>query len=267
MRNNDNLFGACNTTKRRNKLKWGLINAFKGGYQTLVKGWDFLSIHSLYTKGAIKYMTTLTKLKKCIKCGEEKGIENFVVKRSAKDGINPKCKDCVCEYQNNRNKRPDVHSYNKNKSQKRRAFLNELPHAMTAKQWNEVKSYFNNHCFLTGEVLSESNLSIEHVIPLCTGHGGHIVENVLPLDKSLNMSRQDKNIFEWFNTLGAREEMKRCFDEAIGYLAFMNDMKVDEYKEYIYYCDTYRRTIDEVKADRRPSIEIFKEWKAEEGRI
>lgn len=207
------------------------------------------------------------KTKKCNTCKEIKPIEEFGKKSAAKDGKNPKCKECVCEYQNERNKRPDVHAYNVNKSHKRRAFKNELPNDMTAKEWNQVKAIFDNRCFLTGKLLDKTNRSMEHVIPLCTGHGGHIVENVLPMDRSLNMGRKDKNILEWFNEFDATLEMHRRLDEAVEYLAELNGLTVDEYWQYVYYCDEFRRTIEEVEADKRPSVEIFQEWKAEGGRI
>lgn len=206
-------------------------------------------------------MTKGSKWRKCSHCHKVKSIESFGVKKAAKDGMNPKCKQCVCDYQNKRNQLPEVYIYNKNKSQKRRAILKELPHSLTPREWKDIKLCFNNRCFLTGKVLTESKLSIEHVIPLATGHGGHIKENVLPLDISLNMARKDKNIFEWFYKLDVTEEMKRRFGEAIDYLAFMNEMSVEEYKEFVYYCDRFRRTIEEVKTNKRASKEIFKEWK------
>ncbi|MGG0741304.1 HNH endonuclease [Niallia taxi] len=206
-------------------------------------------------------MTEETQWRKCSHCHEVKAIESFGVKNAAKDRINPKCKQCVCDYQNQRNQLPEVYIYNKNKSQKRRAILKELPHSLTIQEWKNIKQRFNNCCFLTGKVLIESKLSIEHVIPIATGHGGHIKENVLPLDISLNMARKDKNIFEWFYTLDANEDMKRRFSEAIDYLAFMNEMSVKEYKEFVYYCDRFRRTVEEVKVTERTSRELFEEWK------
>lgn len=82
---------------------------------------------------------------------------------------------------------------------------------------------FGNRRFLTGS----TNVSFEHVISFATGHGGHIVANLLPMDKALNLSRQDKNFGEWFNTLEATIEMHDAFDEAFEYLAELNGLTVD----------------------------------------
>ncbi|MDP9742855.1 UNVERIFIED_ORG: hypothetical protein QFZ59_004685 [Bacillus sp. B2I3] len=175
-----------------------------------------------------------------------------------------RCKECRKAYQRDRNhNNPKTKSSNKNKAHKRRAMKKELPNNMKAAQLRALNERFGNRCFLTGS----TDVSIEHPIPFATGHGGHIVGNVLPMDNSLNISRKDKNFFEWFNTLDATVEMHNRFDEAVEYLAALNGLSVDLFREYVYYCDKYRRTIEEVKADKRRSVEIFKEWKAAGGRI
>ncbi|MFB5934673.1 hypothetical protein [Peribacillus frigoritolerans] len=202
-------------------------------------------------------------MRKCRKCGEEKPLEEFGELSASKDGKNPRCKPCVRDRQNTRNKLKHVQQYNINKAHKRRAIEKALPQDVTAGKWKAIMKRFGNRCFLTGS----TNVSFEHVIPFATGHGGHIVANLLPMDKALNLSRQDKNFGEWFNTLEATIEMHDAFDEAFEYLAELNGLPVDLFWEYVYYCDAYRRTEEEIKADPRPSVEIFNDWKEAGGVI
>ncbi|MFF2291008.1 hypothetical protein [Peribacillus butanolivorans] len=169
-----------------------------------------------------------------------------------------KCKECRKAYQRDRNhNNPKTKSSNKNKANKRRAMKNELPNDMTAAHLRAVNERFGNRCFLTGS----TDMSIEHFVPLATGHGGHIVGNVLPMDKTLNISRKDKNFFQWFETIKPTPEMREAFKEGVAYLAELNGLSVDEFKEYVFYCDQFRRTEAQIKADPRSSVQIHKDVK------
>lgn len=119
------------------------------------------------------------------------------------------------------------------KSQRRRALRKHLPNDFTHEQHEWLLSYFEHKCPLTGS----TNVHIDHFIPLAIGHGGTTLRNMVPLDATLNVHKQAQNPFEWFkqnrNILGLEQEK---FNSVILYLAEMNDMSVQEYEKYVYWC-------------------------------
>jgi hypothetical protein len=119
------------------------------------------------------------------------------------------------------------------RSQRRRARKAGLPDDFTFEQRSEALATFNNTCALTGD----TNWTWDHAIPINSGHGGTIKENMYPLRGDLNSSKNDANIFEWFKRNQERfnlEDMK--FNRLIVYLADLNDMTPEEYREYVYFC-------------------------------
>lgn len=119
-------------------------------------------------------------------------------------------------------------------AQRRRSRVRALPSDLTYDEYLEVLSYFNNSCSLTGE---SGDLHMDHVIPISTGHGGTTKGNIIPLKSELNLSKNDKNIFEWFEVNKSRLNLSQeKFDSLINWLASANGMSMAEYKEYVYYC-------------------------------
>src|SRR5699024_2349289 len=117
---------------------------------------------------------------------------------------------------------------------RRRTRKSKLPCNFTAKDLESLLRTFNNSCALTGR---KDNLQIDHVIPLATGHGGAIYGNMAPLTGVLNSSKNDANIFEWFEANRQRFELSQDkFDRLIDFLAEANDMTVEEYRDYVYWC-------------------------------
>ena len=118
--------------------------------------------------------------------------------------------------------------------QRRRARKQSLPNDLTLEQQNAIMTQFNNACALTGET---SNLHIDHVIPLATGHGGTTYGNMIPLRGDLNSSKHDSNLFEWFESNRQRFNLSQAkFNALVKYLADVNEMTVKEYKAYYYGC-------------------------------
>lgn len=104
----------------------------------------------------------------------------------------------------------------------------------TEEDRKETLEYFENKCALTGK---DVPLHMDHVIPLAVGHGGTTKSNMLPVWQRINTSKGAKNIFEWYKESGERfGVIPEKFDKAIKYLADLNGMSVDEYREYVYRC-------------------------------
>lgn len=131
--------------------------------------------------------------------------------------------------------------------QKRRALKKSLPCSLTHIQKNEILRYFNGECALTG---GTQDIHLDHVIPIRVGHGGTIFQNIIPLSKDMNLSKSSSNIFEWFNANRERFNLEQSrFDALIEYLADINEMTVEEYRDYVYWCHENPREINELEDD------------------
>ncbi|MGG8383823.1 hypothetical protein ACQ9BL_22020 [Bacillus sp. R-CC1] len=108
-----------------------------------------------------------------------------------------------------------------------------LPDDITYNEVEGIKKFFGG-CALTGET---KDIHLDHVIPLATGRIGAVRGNIIPLKSSLNESKRDKNIFEWFEQNKDYWRLSQeKFDKLIDYLATQNEMSVEKYREYVYWC-------------------------------
>lgn len=233
--------------------------------------------------------------KKCTYCGEWKPLECYCVSKQHLGGRLSRCKECDKIYRENnkdrkieymrawrRENRTYTHQYEKsyryrniiavterhkrwkeqNKDRlrlyklRRRAKSRGLPSTLTTEQRQKIWQHFGNRCALTGcETIHQ-----DHAIPIATGHGGSIYGNIYPLRGDLNQSKNDENIFEWFEANRQRFKLsKDRFNRLIEWLANANGLTVDEYRDFVYWCHANPRSIDEIEADKRPSIEIWRE--------
>ena len=140
---------------------------------------------------------------------------------------------------------------------KRREMVEALPMSFGKEAWVLKMSEYSWRCSFSSEI---GKLAMDHVIPVATGHGGTYEANLIPLEKSVNSSKNDSNIFEWFGATRQRFEISQeLFDQTIGRLASANALTEDEYCEFVYWCHENKRTVDEIKADQRHSVEIWRE--------
>lgn len=137
--------------------------------------------------------------------------------------------------------------------QNRRAMKQALPDVLKVSEWEEVLNDFNTNCPLSG---SNDNLQLEHFIPLSWGHGGTYVGNVYPLEASLNISMNASNPFEWIERRSPEEQ--QGFARVVAYLAEQNGLTVEEFKEFVYWCENNRRTVEDIEGDKT-SLELWKE--------
>lgn len=117
---------------------------------------------------------------------------------------------------------------------RRRARKSRLPNTLTEVEIQEIKERFDGGCALTGE---KGNIHLDHVVPLSVGKVGTVKENIIPLRADLNNSKHSNNIFEWFANNKERFNLDQGkFDELIVYLSEINEMSVEEYRDYVYEC-------------------------------
>jgi hypothetical protein len=221
--------------------------------------------------------------KECTKCNEWKPLNKFSTDKKGTGGFKSECKECSAKrfkkyYEENKcymherakkwkeinrelhldymylyhieHKQQEKLYRNQNKDilrlnvTRRLARKRQLPDDFTFEQEMSVAAEFNKSCAMTGG----SNIHWDHVIPLSVGHGGTTYGNMIPLRADLNQSKNDSNIFEWFEANRQRFELSQeRFDNLIAYLASANAMTVEEYRDYVYWCHANPRTIDEIK--------------------
>jgi hypothetical protein len=129
-------------------------------------------------------------------------------------------------------------------SMKRRARENALPDYLNYTEQQKILAKFNNGCALTDSL----DYHFDHVIPVSIGHGGTVFENIIPLRSDLNISKNSSNIFEWFRNVKTFYNLEQArFDALIEYLADINDMTVDEYRRFVYWCHENPREINELE--------------------
>ena len=165
--------------------------------------------------------------KKCTKCGEIKlaTSDNFNKNKKGKYGLRSRCKECVKQYrENNKDKikeyneeyKDKIKEYQKeyqkeyrqsekgklsafNSSNKRRLREKNQGNGLTKEQWLEMMKFFNWTCAYSGECIggNSKKRSIDHIIPLSKG-GENEVWNCVPMLRSLNSSKRDKDMLSWY---------------------------------------------------------------------
>jgi hypothetical protein len=127
--------------------------------------------------------------------------------------------------------------------QRRLARKRVLPDDLTVNQVQQILEHFGG-CALTGS----EEYHLDHVIPLATGHGGTVYGNIIPLRPDLNITKSDKNIFEWFEANRQRFNLSPVkFEEAVTWLANANKVTPQDYKEHVYWCHSNRHSLDDLK--------------------
>lgn len=126
---------------------------------------------------------------------------------------------------------------------RRRRYKSCLVNNLTAGDIGSIYARFNNSCALTR---SDSPV-LDHFVPLAWGHGGTHIGNVVPLDSRLNSSKGDANPFEWMKMSHISERVSPgAWDSLIQWLAVQNDMSIQDFTDYVYWCSENRRDLAEL---------------------
>jgi len=84
-----------------------------------------------------------------------------------------------------------------NSHHKRKVQKKNQGNGITKEQWLDCMKFFEFRCAYSGQVLSKSTRSLDHIKPLNRG-GEHEVWNLVPMDRGLNSSKNDNNLLEWY---------------------------------------------------------------------
>lgn len=121
---------------------------------------------------------------------------------------------------------------------KRNEVLKKLPNELTK---NELKQLRRSAvCDLTGR---NDDVTIDHFIPVEWGHGGVYIGNIYFISRKLNSSKSSINPFERIK----KPEVLNVVDfskwnKLISRLAEDNGLTINEFEEYVNWCEKNKRT-------------------------
>lgn len=78
-------------------------------------------------------------------------------------------------------------------TQKRRQLIDS--NTLSKEEWDNCLKHFGNRDAYTGTVMNI--VSMDHIIPVTKG-GTTTVDNIVPCDKSINSSKGNKDMEEWY---------------------------------------------------------------------
>lgn len=265
-----------------------------GGFASRCK--KCLGSKGLYTQAKlskIKVGEEFVDAKDCGKCRKVKPLTSFPVIKSKRKGIGGRysnCSECEKQYRqelmkdderklrtfrvrrkyesNYQDRRRELYYINIEKERERSkvkdanrfALHTKLRNDLTTTQYDEVLKHFDKGCALTG---IRENITLDHFIPLWTGHGGTYVGNVYPLKDSLNYSKQRANPFEWAERMCNEGDFKEGnFVAVVKHLAKENRMSVDDFRSFVDWCFENRREPEDITKGGLSSVELYHEYRS-----
>lgn len=198
--------------------------------------------------------------RQCSSCREVKDKSEFYRDKSRASGVSSRCKVCQNEYLRKRRIDPEIDTISTRRKwreenrehlreqdrlyreanrerrsfneARRRARKQELPDTLTFEEVNEIVRKFDGKCAICDEEYEH----LDHFIPLSSGHGGTVKENMVPLCQSHNSSKHARNPFVWADNHLSEYERGR-FDALVSYLTEVNGIAgVENYKAHVYQC-------------------------------
>jgi hypothetical protein len=208
------------------------------------------------------------KYKQCVKCNDwmKWDESEWVYCYDKRLGRNANTRACLRCYQSVK-RQSDTDLYHKKLI---KGYLDELLFINTRMTINSDfetdSSFFNNYqyCFLTGikdeGASSEKTVHLDHFIANYTGHVGRIIGNIYPLHYRLNLSKSNKNPFEWIKEEAVKSQIRADkWDKLINYFAHCYGLTLDEYKDFVYWCYGNPRRIKDIERDGNiTSLELWR---------
>lgn len=104
-------------------------------------------------------------------------------------------------------------------TQRRRAKIHSLEHTLTLRQWEDLKTEFNNLCAYCG---MKKPLVQDHFIPLKNG-GEYSINNIVPSCGSCNSKKSSRQFFEWYPEY--KYYSKKREQKVLKYLGYTNGIQ------------------------------------------
>ena len=208
---------------------------------------------------AISYKDLPKGMRQCGECREIKHKDSFHKDRTRASGVRSSCKDCVKKkwrrdfndpnstFNKNKVKNAEKNRESMRKSRSkwkrsnrdkvalyesnRRARVRDLPNTLTESQMEEINNFFDYRCCICDDAYEH----MDHFIPLKVEKVGTTLENIVPMCSKCNISKRDRNPFEWIKTKPKQERER--FNSLVEYLSYINGITgIRDYKAYVYKC-------------------------------
>jgi len=143
-------------------------------------------------------------------------------------------------------------------SKKRRTIQTHLHYDYSKAIEQDIYTFYHFSCALSGQT---EDVQLEHFIPLSWGHGGTYKGNLYLLEKKLNVSKKDRNPFEWIKQKKIQNQIDLSkWNALIQRLASENGLTVEQFEAFVYWCEKHKRDIHQLKNDKhKTSLDIWKE--------
>lgn len=206
---------------------------------------------------------TSNLFKTCNMCQQHLPLDRFGRKKRGSLGVKARCKKCLGEQQKKfYSETPEYRKYhnqytnrwrNDNKERASEiAMKNKVARRGQKIRRRTLKSYLPNE--LTAKDLKNllngipEGYHVDHFLPLSIGHGGTYLGNLIVVPSNWNVTKSAKNPFEWCDEY-LNSQDKGLYMTKVADLARLNNMTLDEYKEFTFWCFDNPRTIDELQKE------------------
>jgi len=219
--NKDGLEFWCKSCKANYLKEYGQKNIVK--IREYQKKWGMENEEKVKVKRKIYELKNVEHIKEQWQIYSNKNKNNIKAYRDKNKEVNSKYNKQYRKEHHEELKEQYKEYYNNHKeiyhlsNQKRKAIKRKLPNTLTMQQWEKIKSDFNNKCAYCGE---EKPLAQEHFIALSKG-GEYTVNNIIPVCKSCNSSKRDRNFFEWYHKQDFYNKTKESF--VLKYLGYKKE--------------------------------------------
>lgn len=205
----------------------------------------------------LDFTGTEEKAKKCLYCGKLKILSEYYPEAK---GLGGRLSYCIACHKERSHLNKDVETASRLRY---RAAKKALPNRWGQRDRRNILKCFNGSCALTQ---ANTQLHLDHFIPIATGHMGTVVGNVVPLSAIVNQSKSDSNPFEWFEANRQRFELSQsAFDALVAKLAQQNGLTPEEFRDFTYWCFANPRSLTQIRRDnarygcKKPSLELWRE--------
>jgi hypothetical protein len=240
----------CNEQKELTEFR--KVNSNKDGLDTRCKECRKQEYKENPAQKEYYYRHHETLLQREAKKRKNKDHKEYHVQYTRKDRIENKEKVSLRSSKYRENNKEYYNDYQK----KRRVLRNSLDDMYPEYIESQVYDCFGDKCYLTN---TEDNVILDHFIPIGWGHGGTYHGNLYPLNVNINSTKSGNNPFEIIEFINEKYQIDiHKWNKLIETLATLNGVTVDEFKEFVYWCEANKRTVDDIQANPVPSIELWK---------
>ena len=183
----------------------------------------------------------------CTNCKNLLEESKFSVHSTSTMGVRSQCKKCLAEKRKEQKEERRIYNLEYRKkfpqfSRARELNTRAKKKGLIADLTKDDITRLGTKCALTGE----ENADYDHVIPLFLRYEGSTYSNMMPLSSRLNNSKRAHNVFVWARVMHKELgfTMER-FNEVMTEIAARNEMTLEEYRHYVYWCHDIERCVSD----------------------